>query len=322
MKKSILIISSLMLSTSVFSAVDYSHCMKEFNTRMGMWGQDGFPFVIEKDGKIKTHPNVNYKIDEASKAEIIEYGDDKMGFKNKVLITRDENGALQKIENQTKMTPNKIRTGLGGSNATPYNPMMYPGMGFGMGGLAPSEAKTVNEFKIVNGKCMPTRAHGETTIGNATHGQLNYEVQLCKDVSDFLKKNPSVASCFSDSVNKKITSIFKNHRDRNIDLYKNKEEENKTGPGFGGGFGGFPGTYTPFGMSTDYIVNSLLSGENKDNSYPGFERSPAIVELHKISQLCNTGLSNVKEIVADETLWTKKSSTSDSAAPADQSKAK
>lgn len=322
MKKSLMILSTAFLSFSAQSAVDYTHCMNDINKKFGYFGGEGFPFSLEKDGKIKSHSSVNYKVDEKTKQEIIEYGNKAGGFQSKVVITRDEYGNLSNIENHTTMSPEKIRTGLGSGNNVQYNPFFMPGMGYGMGGMMPSSSKVVTDFKVQNGKCVPSRSYGETALGNTIHGQMNYELQVCKDVHDFLKKNPNVASCFSDSVNGKISSLFKNHKERNKDLYSPKENKEKGGESAGwGGFGtgggyGYPGTFTPYGMSMDSIVNNVLAPINKE-TYPAFEKAPAIVELHKLSQICNSSLLNIKEMVADDDLWKKELG---SASPANEKK--
>jgi len=289
----------LLASVSALSAeVDYSYCAEQFNAQ----GFGAFPFSIQKDGKIKTPDNVKLTTNKEKRQEVLEYvTDSPFEVKMKVVITRDQKGQLSQIIQETDFKAIKTKSGLGSNS--PNNFQMGLGMmggGFGMYGNQDTNTKNIFDLKVQNGKCIIARNYGDITSGNHTHSALYQESQICRDISQFLKKNPNISSCFSDSVGKKISGLFKNHKERNKDLYEVKQSPKEGWNGAGMGYPG-GGGYGEYGMmeSLDQIINS------SEASTPGFGKAP-IVDLIKIHQRCHLfNSSNAGLISEDESLWKK-----------------
>lgn len=291
----------LLVSVSALSAeVDYSYCAEQFNAQ----GFGVFPFSIQKDGKIKTPDNVKMTTDKEKRQEILEYtSESPFNMKMKVVVTRDEKGQLSQVVQESDFKAMKTKSGIGSNS--PNNFQMGFGMmggGFGMYGNQDTNTRNVFDLKVQNGKCMVSRNYGNVTSGNHTHSALYAEAQICRDVSQFLKKNPSISSCFSDSVGKKISHLFSDHKERNKDLYENKEKP-QAQEGWGGIGMGYPGagSYGGYGMmeSLDQIIST------SEASIPGFGKAP-IVDLIKIHKMCQIQTSASAGLISeDEKLWKK-----------------
>ena len=264
------IIATLLLSTSAFSAVDYSYCQKQFNSYlvpnkpckevMGMFtmcgnytgqskGEDNsyYPFELTADGQIKAHPTLNYKSENGK--ESITSNDKNSGYEAN--ITRNEKGEI---------------TGI----STSFSPKNMGGYYGGSWGPAPEAqeqiAKNLNSFErktesnvkleIRNGKCIPSRIDSVNSLGDESRQDVNFDAKLCRNVAQFFKKNPEAASCFDKNLMDKAQGIFNDYYQDNKDIYgevntkdimsqpkplrtKLKSDMNKGGM-YGGGYG-YPG---------------------------------------------------------------------------------
>ena len=172
-------------------------------------------FDLLKDGQIVPHNTsdgvISYNKDrQTGNIRIIHVPSDRYSIVSRyhTTILRDSNGHIIRIEeNKTPNQPNefkalkksreKLRKQLGPS---------FPFM---------SDMKTIIDFEVKNGQCIPVEAksfflidsNSKTTMEKSTL----YNLKLCKDIYDFFNKHPNARSCFSDGLNKQMTSIFKKH---------------------------------------------------------------------------------------------------------------
>ena len=142
------------------------------------------------------------------------------------------------------------------------------------------ETQIISRFQVKNGQCVPIDK--KTIIirfAKDTGKELKYEMtfqnlQLCKDIDNFLKTHPQAASCFNKDLNKKMLSVFEKHI--------------KTS--------GVPDEARLFATSTpdfDHSLESRLFSIRKDtlmapgvSSEKRFAISP-IIEGHKMLEYCS-----------------------------------
>ncbi len=329
------------LSLSSAHAADYSKCQDVINPHRGFGngGQGGgfgfsmapyLPFSLQKDGKIKPHDDViSYKYDDDKKQDTIVYEmptydfmtpedlESSNPYKQKmrrvtVTIQRDDKGEITEIKNdqnisqadidkQVKMqremhernTSEEMRKQWKESFGDDYQLPFY------------GHSSTTIKFEIKNGQCVPVKSVNTALVEPKKDGQTfdttNYNLNLCKDIDNFLKKNPDAASCFKKDLNKEVSSIF----DKYIDQ-KTQYPGQMGGFGMGGFMGGPYGGYGSFGLgSLEQQLNhgKFWGNEDQKQNIRKTTGSSPVITSHMILQNCyNQGLGS---FIDDPKIWEK-----------------
>ena len=321
--KNFLMVAGLLVSTHAMASTDYSYCQQALNMPDYMGVGEGYPFKLTDDGKIKPHASVkSYKADPKERTETIVYGEKNM--QQKVVVVRNEAGELEKIVTSFEYDAPEVKTGVG---AKKKGMGMYPGIGIGMGmygmgypGMmgAPQDMKTdmVTDFKVQNGKCVPHRSLMETKTGKVFSRHFVSDLQLCRDMKNFFKKNPEAEACFGNKYNDAVNEVMKGHQTRNADVYEPEESKDSKSESPFGGYGVFPGgVYDGGGFNSPGMsYNSLNGGYGMflDNlatteNYPG-QQSP-LTRGQMIMQYCNANYGPMSKMIADEALFAVESAT-------------
>jgi len=264
MKFSALLFAAL-LSSNVFSGVDYSYCQKQFNQYLmpnkvskigdGMISmgevplvknedRSYYPFELTSDGKIVPHPALNYNNNIKGK-EVISSKRKDMDYET--VITRNDKGEITGIYtsyvSKTQM--------MGGRYYGKQSKVITKESLF----ARKSEFNTKIEIK--NGKCIPSRIDTINSLGDESRQDVSFDANLCRSVAQFFKKNPGAASCFDKNLMNKAQGIFGDYYKNNKDIYgdvntdsliskpialrtKLKSDMNQVGM-YGNGYG-YPGT--------------------------------------------------------------------------------
>lgn len=273
MKFSALLFTAL-LSSNVFSAVDYSYCQKQFNTFVqpnkpcksamgGMFNVCGgmgsgnektadssyYPFELTAEGKIVPHPTLNYKNENGK--EVISSKNKDMDYET--VITRNDKGEITNID----------------TNYVAKTQMMGGGYYGELSQIKTKEApfarknETNTKIEIKNGKCIPSRIDTVNSLGDESRQDVSFDANLCRNVAQFFKKNPEAASCFDKGLMEKAQGIFGDYYKNNKDIYgdvntdnlmskpkalRTKMKSEMQGGGIYGGGYGYPGTGSVGGM--------------------------------------------------------------------------
>lgn len=327
--KKLIILAGVFLGTQVMAAdVDYSYCNDSLARPFGLSSNnyEGFPFSISKDGKIKTHEKINsYKIDEKLNAEIIEYGEKP--YITKLTIIKDESGKLSKVIQTNEFKAKEQTIGVGAKNKGfgVYGPGQS-GYGMGMMPIADTEMNMVTDIKIQNGKCFPYRSLMETKTGKLTQRHFVSDVQLCRDIKEFFKKNPQAASCFDPKLNAEMSKVLGGHHKRNEDVYDPKSYKKKLakekkegvdpfsddeeydsydGKGFnspGFGYPGMGGVGMVAGGGYGMFLDNMIPQEGQNNL---FNQAPIINAQSILSMQCGGFFPNspIVKMIADDELF-------------------
>lgn len=348
MKGSLIATALLLAAGNVFAATDYTHCMKQFNSTAipdkgirpgsGLYpnapmpkmekveGSSYYPFELTADGKIKPHPTVNYK-NENGKETLTSKKDSVMG-NSVITVNRDEKGELSNIVSVNQIDTEWFKASTLG---------MYPS------DSATSKKKKVSfdrknettvKLEIKNGKCVPSRIDTVASYGDEVRQDVNFDLKLCRNVSQFFKKNPEAASCFDKKLMDKAQAVFDGYYDDNKDIYGEIDKESFMKPtpqktklkdmypgGYGGGGylgGGFPGMGLGMtgigggmlGMSSSAMlhpfmptVDTMLSSTTY-TGMNGYGSSPVITAMQLMST-CNGGGygPKINQAIDDESVW-------------------
>jgi hypothetical protein len=342
MKRSLIATALLVVSGNVFAATDYAHCMKQFNSMAipdkgiapgsGIYpnaplakmektdGASYYPFELTADGKIKPHPTINYK-NENGKETLTTKKDSILG-NSIITINRDEKGEL--------------------TNVVSINHIDMEGFYGGMGGMYPSDNakakkkkvsfdrknETTVKLEIKNGKCVPSRMDTVASYGDEARQDVTFDLKLCRNVSQFFKKNPEAASCFDKKLMDKAQAVFDGYYDDNKDIYGEIDKDSFMKPtpqktklkGLNGGSYGYPGMGMGLGMGGMYpgmtgmsssamlqpfmpTVDTMLSSTTY-TGMNGYGSSPVITAMQLMS-LCNGGGfgPKINPAIDDESVW-------------------
>lgn len=334
--KKLLLLTSVCYSLSTLAATDYSYCMKQLNSMKlpnvpcdmkkkytecyEKATQEGktsyFPFELSSEGKMQIHPSLNLKTENGN--EVLESNGDFGDFKT--IITKNANGDITNIETKSEMK-------LGDFGQ--YGP-----------GTDDKEATKLAErnkllrsfnlkMEIKNGKCIPSRLEGTTYVGNQSRQDVIFEMQLCRDLNQFFKKNPEAKGCFDKGLMSKVDNIFNNYYKRNPDIYGEVATMNldffrpqplKTRSGMTG-YGGVDvgmgiGMNGMMGLAGPYGAQSMLQpfGPTVDVTLASSPKtgggSPVIAAKNALAT-CEGGiLSSAGKIAEDESVWATETSTS------------
>ncbi len=318
--KSLIMTAALMVTANVMAAdkVDYTYCQENFNKAapMGMGFEEGFPFKITDDGKAWVHLKVkSYKKDEKTGTETFEYGEKP--FKTKVTISRDEKGELARVVSSTFYDAPEFKRGVGakkdlyGGMGGMYGGMGLGGMGMGMMGGNPfpsvdTTTDVVTDIKIQNGKCVPSRSVMETKAGKSSEKHFITDLQLCRDVKTFFKKNPDAAACFGSKMNEAMEAVLQGHRTRNADLYKteasSEEEQTQASgyPGIGtwGGFNSEGMSYNGINGGYGIFIDNLAT----EKGTPNLLGSP-LARGATVLTYCEMPFGPMSKMMQDEVLF-------------------
>jgi hypothetical protein len=335
-----------------------------------------FPFKLTDDGQVKPIDGiVSYEKNEEGNKEVIEYNiasmikpqtieDIKKGDigawptfnpqkrKVKTIITRNEQGDIVQIKTDHNFTQEELNI-MFNNQQNNFRAFADPKMVENLDKEAKKNGKeryeipfsynkneTLN-FEVKNGKCVLISQQQETAFGNkldspsVTNSQFN--VNLCKDIDNFINKHPEATACFKADLNKKMSSIF--------DKYVDKSKYGLGGagagnvgpmvpgvgigyPGTGGGGYGVPGGvpmgahgrpnfnsggFGGFGMmgyGFDLEMRILgqggglpwLEGDNKgkESVYRRMQSSPTILGANLLQNCYDRGLGTY---IDDPSLW-------------------
>ena len=330
---------SLLYSTSIFANIDYSKCAEFLNPKpqyQGLYGNTSrpyLPFELKPDGKVNPHKDViSYKNDKTKNQEVIVYempyfefpsseqSNLQNPFKQKmrrvsVRIQRDENGNISEIVNDQNISQAeidkqvKLQKDLYLKNTPPEIVKQHQqmseqnGVEFHLPFQAMSHETT--KFEIKNGQCVPLESKSsfliEPKVGGNTHESNNFNTNLCKDINDFLSKNPEAAACFKKDLNQKMSSIFSKY---------SAPKTNNLGMGMG--MGGYPwmgslGGIYGFGMMTrldsHLLFNSGTAWGNDEQveNYRKMSGTSPVITGHMILQDCQT--SGLTSFIEDTEIW-------------------
>lgn len=355
MKFSMLFISMMAMSGSAFSAVDYSYCQKQFNVFVqpnkpcktgggGMFTMCGgggygdyknektkdssfYPFELAADGKVIPHPTLNYKNEEGK--EIVSSKNKDMDYET--IISRNDKGEITNIETSYAMKTQPVGMNYGGFGV------------YGSGAPAKTQSKAAafvrrnesnTKIEIKNGKCIPSRIDTVNSLGDESRQDVNFDANLCRNISQFFKKNPEAASCFDKGLMDKANEIFNEYYKSNKDVYGDVDTDNPyskpkalrtklksdinlggmygyPGSGIGGGMGvgmgmGMPGATTEQMLTPMMLsVDSTLKTTGFYQPGAGFGNTP-VVQAMQIMTLCQGGgfgQSILSDVVNDESIW-------------------
>lgn len=335
--KKILAVGLVGLSLQAFAAdsVDYSYCKDTFAPDLsggygGGYGsapKKGFPFKLGDDGKVTPHKDVKYKFDKKTNTETMSFSATPgFGGKQEIIVKRSKDGHISQVISNSSFEGAKTKSGLGskkggfpgypGGGGGMYGGPGIGGGGFGVGGYGmggSSKFSIVYDVKIKSGKCFPYRSVNLSEMGNNTHKSFGSDVQLCRDLKDFYKKQEDAGSKLNklktchDSYQKEAQKVIDAHKTRNSDLYEPKDEQDESNPwstgghygdmgsgefasGQGGGQGGY-GYPGGFGGSIDTIVEgSMFNSAEK---------------AKQLSVFCSFPYGPMKDMVKDDSLFTK-----------------
>lgn len=341
------LVFTVLLSSNVFSAVDYSYCQKQFNTfvksnkpckfKAGMLICDEFggandkndtnyfyPFELTSDGKIVPHPALNYKHENGK--EIIFSKNKDMDYET--VVTRNDKGEISGIYTNHVMKTQMIGGGYGYGELSQIKTKEAP---------FARKSETNTKVEIKNGKCIPSRIDTVNSLGDESRQDVSFDANLCRNITQFFKKNPEAASCFDKGLMEKAQRIFGDYYRGNKDIYGDVDPDMMMGnpralrtkmksdmnqgmygggysyPGTGsiGGIGvgmgmGMPGAtvsqmLTPMTASLD----SVLSTKGPQSGFGGFGNSP-VVQAMQVMSLCGSGgwgPNVLKDVVNDESVW-------------------
>ncbi len=335
-------------SAQVLSATDYSRCQNfmhpsSFNggAGIGLGMSPVFGFSIKDDGTIQKADFADIKTENAGKTQIISYELPGMPYayasgaevksepmKMQYIIKRDDKGRIIEIyegggattaqlERLKKMqddyyrqnTPEEVRKRLDetmGGEDKKYEPpfMTYKGRSI--------------KFRFKDDKCVPSHVSGESYIqpkaDGATISTTQLDLDLCRDVNEFLKANPEASACFRKDINERMGMIFKKHAPK-------FEAEASGLMGFGAGFGGFGGYggfgslgYGGYGMGGNLAYSSpamLVMGSDEsflkglnDEGYIELKRrmgNSPVINGQRLLQSCFD--QGVRDILEEDDLW-------------------
>ena len=343
MKLSSLLISMLVISTPVYSAVDYSYCQKQFNhfiqsdkpckesfngfsTCMSFGekkeGSSYYPFELKADGTIKAHPSLNYQnIDGVEK---IFSTNKEMDYET--IITRNEKGEV--IDITTSYTMKNKFVGGGSYGVGADYPVTMPKS-------VPAKFTRKNDsivkMEIKNGKCIPSRMETLNSLGDESKQEITFDAKLCRNIGQFFKKNPEAASCFDKDLMAKAQGIFQDYYKDNTDVYgpvnvddpfsrptplKTKLKSESSGaygyPGTGmyGNVGIGMGMGMP-GATTEQLLTGMMPSIDTVISsagftgFSGFGNSP-VVQAMQLQSLCQGGgfdMLTPRDFLTDESVW-------------------
>ncbi len=287
--------------------IDYTYCQELFQG----------PVKIDDEGNITPHAGAKYKLDKKGKTEILTFKQMALGSGHTIKITvkRDNRGRLSQVQFDSKFNPSQTKSGLGSQNL--FGGSGGLGMGMPFGGGLPMETSMVTDIKIKGGKCFPYRTISKSKTGNYTHTTFHNEVQLCRELRQFVKdaqkkedsKLGKLKKCY-DSYQKEAQKVIRNHLKRNSDLYQPKENKFMTGgfgfaPQTGAGLGtrylGVPGPGGGFIMSLDSIVQSP-------------QLSPA-QKIEVLSAYCRPFSHSLRSMLRDDDLFVKGTKAGESVTP-------
>lgn len=344
---SVLSLYTFSLMTS-YAAVDYSRCQAFVGSpaaRGGMGVALGSPaifgFKIKDDGSIEKEDYADIKTEDGGKTQIISYeipnspfmfpsGTEVKSEKMEIRYTikRDDKGKIieiyeggnattaqlermkkQQLEFYKEHTPEEIRKHndefMGGEDKK-YEPpfMAYKGRAI--------------KFKFNNDKCIPSEIIGENytepKADGAVFSGVQMDIDLCRDVNDFLRANPEASACFRKDINDRMGMIFKKHAPKfNAETQAMMDYAGDFGGmgGYGGfgmmGGGGFS-TMNSLAYSTPAMLvlgsdETFLKGLN-DEGYIEMKRrisNTPIINGQRLLQSCFD--YGVREIIEDESLW-------------------
>ncbi len=211
-------------------------------------GYSYYPFELTKDGKIKPHPSLNYKM--------LANGDEEIQDKYyKTYIKRSKNGQIETI---TSSSNSSVRV---------------------------SQKEIVNahldsQIKLMfnNGKCAFSRQVTEKVLGKDKRRDVFLDTKLCRDVKSIFKKNPGLEKCNDTGMSLEIDNMFANYYLSNPDVYNlfKNESKNKKLDGYPGSGGGVY-SVTPFFQTVDTIL------ESRDSSISTLNKIKSLCENYKLS---------------------------------------
>lgn len=257
-------------SGNALAAVDYSYCQKQFNNytqpnkpcklKMGMFNvctygtpslektddSSYYPFELTAEGKIKPHPTLNFKTENGK--EVVYFTNNDMDYES--VITRNEKGEISDIStnyNMKTLPGGGYGGGFGGTGGG------YPGMPKATPSKFTRKNETNTKLEIKNGKCIPSRLDSVNSIGDESRQDVLFDAKLCRNVSQFFKKNPEAASCFDKKLIEKAQGLFNDFYEDNKDVYGDFESSpysmkpktlktNLKSDLSSGGMYGYPGT--------------------------------------------------------------------------------
>ncbi len=335
---------TVLFSNNVFSAVDYSYCQKQFNTMVksnkpcklsgGMYLCDYggandkndtnyfYPFELTSDGKIVPHPELNYKHENGK--EIISSKSKDTDYET--VVTRNDKGEISGIYSNHVIKSIGIVSGYGEFSQVKTKEAPFA-----------RKSETSVKVEIKNGKCIPSRIDTVNSLGDESRQDVSFDANLCRNVTQFFKKNPEAASCFDKGLMEKAQRIFGDYYRGNKDIYgdvnpdmmmgspkalKTKMKLDMNQGMYGGGYS-YPGTGSIGGMGVGMgmgmpgatvsqiltpmtpSLDSVLSTQGFQGA-GGFGNSP-VVQAMQVMSLCQGGSwgpSNVlRDVVNDESVW-------------------
>ena len=74
---------------------------------------------------------------------------------------------------------------------------------------------SITDFEVKNGQCVPVRSGGivarRENNNNYLYEMVTFVTELCYDINSFIRENREFHSCFSDRINKALSSIYEKH---------------------------------------------------------------------------------------------------------------
>lgn len=328
------------LSLNTVHATDYSKCTNFLNPKgfSGSGGQGGLgfsmmpytPFSLQNDGTIKPHNDViSYKHDDEKMQDIIVYEmpsydhispenlESSNPYKQRmrrlsVTIQRDDKGEIVEILNDQNISQSDIDRQVKMQrklyeSTTPEETRKrreeQSGGNFQLPFYAHSSTRI--KFEIKNGQCVPVESKNTALVEPKKDGKTfettNFNLNLCKDIDNFLNENPDAASCFKKNLNQQVSSIFNKYVGQN-----SQYPSPMPGFGMGGPIGGFYGGYNAYGFGSleqKMSLGKFWGEEDAKENMRKLTGSSPVITSHMILQNCyDIGLGS---FIDDPKVWEK-----------------
>lgn len=337
---------------SISAAVDYSRCQafvslsNNYKSGPGILGGSSavFGFRIKDDGSIQKEDYADIKTADGGKTQIITYevpgafsfasGTEVKSESIKVeyTIRRDDKGRiveiydganattaqLERLQKQQQdyyreNTPEEIRKRndeVFGGEDKKYEPPFRSYKGRSI------------KFDFKGDKCIPSSVANESYMEPKADGKTmtntQMDIDLCRDVNEFLEANPEASACFRKDINDRMGMIFRKHAPKFTREAESITEFSLKSGGMGsyGGFGGVGSLGTLAFTSPAMLVlgsdERFLQGLDNQN-YMEIKRrlgNTPIINGQRLLQSCFD--NGVREIIEDDSLWSVGRSTNQS----------
>ena len=182
--KLIIVLSAVLLRTAI-AGVDYSKCAQVIETSaLEEWG--GFPFQVSSKGEVSLYKGPDKKLQKA--ASRLSVSTKKSGKYREMSISMPGMWKyLIRMDSQSKIQ--ELTKEVGPENRP---------------------ISTVYKLQNRNGQCVVSKILVNTTEQKAPDTTMA-DLDLCKEIDTFFKKNQKASACYNESLNNQMASIINKH---------------------------------------------------------------------------------------------------------------